>query len=78
MPDGKVAVADVGAKQLVVIDPTTGFRVVVAENLPIDAVFTHAPAPVYLPTGVVADETGAIYLSCDANNSVLKFTPQAP
>jgi len=75
LPGGKIAVAEVGMRQLIVIDPATGSRVVVGDKLPIGRMFTRAPGPVYLPTGVAADETGAIYIACDADNSVLKFTP---
>jgi sugar lactone lactonase YvrE len=75
LPSGKIAVAEVGRKRLIVIDPVTGSRVVVGDKLPIGQMFTRSPAPVYLPTGVAADETGAIYIACDADNSVLKFTP---
>ncbi|MDX2143488.1 MAG: hypothetical protein SFV19_09040, partial [Rhodospirillaceae bacterium] len=67
--------AEVGKKRLLVIDPATGSRVVVGDKLPLGRMFTRAPAPVYLPTGVATDETGAIYIACDADNSVLKFTP---
>jgi hypothetical protein len=31
---------------------------------------------VYVPTGVASDAAGAIYVTCDLDNSVLKFTPR--
>ncbi len=78
LPGGKIAVAEVGARRLSVVEATKASRVVVADNLAVGAVFTRAPAPVYLPTGVAADERGAIYITCDGDNTVLKFTPTSP
>jgi sugar lactone lactonase YvrE len=73
--DGRIAVAEVGARRLTLVDPATGERRTVAEDLPIGEMFTRAPTPVFLPTGVATDETGAIYLTCDVDNTLLKFTP---
>ncbi|MBL8643354.1 MAG: hypothetical protein JNK21_05425, partial [Rhodospirillaceae bacterium] len=74
LPDGRIAVAEVGAKRLTLIDGDT--HQVIAENLPVGTFITRAPAPVFLPTGVAADKSGAIYVTCDGDNSVLKFTPR--
>lgn len=75
LADGRIAVAEVGARRLLIVGPDGGPPEIVAEDLPIGAVFTRAPSPVFLPTGVAADATGAIYLSCDRDNTVLRFTP---
>jgi sugar lactone lactonase YvrE len=75
MPDGRLAVAEVGARRLLTVAPVTGDIGIVAEDLPMGAVFTRAPAPVYLPTGVAADSAGALYVVCDRDNTVLKFSP---
>jgi len=76
LPDGRIAVAEVGARRLTLIDPASGSRVVVADELAVGQMFTRSPPPVYLPTGVAADADGAIYVVCDADNSILKFTPR--
>ena len=76
MPDGRIAVAEVGAQQLTLLDTTTNTRAVIADHLYIGVYFTRAPGPVYLPTGVASDAQGTIYITCDMDNSVLKFTPQ--
>lgn len=79
LPDGRVAVAEVGSGRLLLLDPATvsgkADIAVVAENLPMGDYFTASPAPVYLPSGVAADAAGAIYVTCDRDNTVLKFTP---
>ncbi len=76
LTDGRIAVAEVGRRRLFIIAPISGDMDIVAEDLPIGAVFTRAPAPVYLPTGVAADADGNLYVSCDRDNTVLKFLPQ--
>ena len=76
LPDGQIAVAEVGTRRLSLIAPRSGARRVIAADLPVGQMFTRAPAPVYLPTGVASDAAGAIYVSCDRDNSVLKFTPR--
>lgn len=76
LPDGRVAVADVGTRRLLIVGPGSGRIEEVATDLPIGAPFTRAPAPVFLPTGVATDSTGAIYLSCDRDNTILKFSPE--
>lgn len=76
LPDGDIAVAEVGARRLSLLARRGGARRVIAEGLPVGQMFTRAPAPVYLPTGVASDVAGAIYVTCDLDNSVLKFTPR--
>jgi streptogramin lyase len=76
LPNGIIAVAEVGLQRLVLVNAKTGVITPIAENLPIGQIFTRAPAPVYLPTGVVADAAGVIYVTCDRDNTVLRFHPQ--
>ncbi|MDX2144300.1 MAG: hypothetical protein SFV19_13175 [Rhodospirillaceae bacterium] len=76
LDDGRIAVAEVGARRLTMVDPRTGAKTVIADDLPLGEMFTRAPAPVYMPTGVATDETGAIYVTCDIDNTLLKFTPK--
>ncbi|MCB2107483.1 MAG: hypothetical protein KDE14_07275 [Rhodobacteraceae bacterium] len=75
LPDGRFAVAEAGARRLSIVNPETGTIQVIADELPIGQMFTRAPEPVYLPTGVAADGDGVIYVACDRDNSVLKFSP---
>lgn len=75
LPSGAIAIAEVGQKRLTVAHLKTDKRDVIADNLNIGAYFTRAPAPVFIPTGVVADAAGAIYLTTDIDNTILKFTP---
>jgi len=65
-PDGKLVVAEVGAKRMVQIDPQNVTEI--AGNLPIGLV----AAPGGLPTGVGA--TGVIYFSSDIENAIYKIT----
>lgn len=76
MADGRLVVAEVGAKRLVIIDLDSKSLELVAENLPVGlAPMIGAPGP-YLPTGVVVDASGVIYMTSDVNKTVLKFTPR--
>lgn len=74
LPGGRIAVAEVGARRLTLLGADG--PVTLGDNLPVGAFFTRAPAPVFIPTGVAADPSGAIYMTCDIDNSVLKFTPR--
>jgi DNA-binding beta-propeller fold protein YncE len=76
LPNGMIAVAETGLKRLVLVNAKTGVITPIAQDLPIGQVFTRAPAPVFLPTGVVADADGAIYVTCDRDNTVLRFKLQ--
>jgi sugar lactone lactonase YvrE len=76
LPDGAIAVAEVGARRLSLVGARGGRPRVVAHDLPVGQVFTRAPAPVFMPTGVAAGDDGTIYLACDRDNSVLAFRPR--
>ncbi len=80
LPGGDVAVAEVGARRLTRVVFARGRRAEgrprpIAAELPVGQLFTRAPAPVYLPTGVAAGEDGTIYVVCDVDDTILKFTP---
>ncbi len=75
MRDGRLAVAEVGEKRLIAIDPASGEIEVLVDNLPIGLSFKSF-MPMFLPTGLAVDETGAIYLASDLDYSVLKITEQ--
>ena len=49
---------------------------IVAEDLPVGLPpMIGAPGP-YLPTGVVVDSSGVIYMTSDVKRTILKFTPR--
>jgi sugar lactone lactonase YvrE len=73
-PDGKLVVAEVGAKRLVSIDPQSGAVTEIAGNLPIGMPAAPGGLPSNIPTGVGVGETGTIYFSSDVENAIYKVT----
>jgi len=71
-PDGKLIVAEVGAKRLVEIDPQTGKLTEIAGNLPIGLVGAPGGLPTNIPTGVGVGASGVIYFSSDVENAIYK------
>ena len=71
-PDGKLIVAEVGAKRIVEIDPQTGKLTEIAGNLPIGLAASPGGLPTNIPTGVGVGATGAIYFSSDIENAIYK------
>jgi sugar lactone lactonase YvrE len=71
--DGKLIVAEVGAKRLVAVDPQSGSISEIAANLPIGLAGASG-LPTNIPTGVGVGDTGAIYFSSDIENSIYKVT----
>jgi sugar lactone lactonase YvrE len=71
-PDGKLIVAEVGAKRLVEIDPQTGKLTEIAGNLPIGLVGAPGGLPTNIPTGVGVGASGTIYFSSDIENAIYK------
>ncbi len=72
-PDGKLVVAEVGAKRLVQIDPESGNVTEIAADLPIGLVGASG-LPTDIPTGVGVGATGTIYFSSDIENAIYKIT----
>jgi len=70
--DGRIAVVEVGKRQLIAIDPVSGAIDILATELPVGQPAARLPAPVYAPSGVVQGADGSIYLTGDWDNSVLK------
>jgi streptogramin lyase len=64
--DGKLIVAEVGAKRLCQIDPEAGNVTEIAANLPIGLVGGR--------TGVGAGAAGTIYFSSNVENAIYKIT----
>src|SRR3954468_5920331 len=71
-PDGTIVVAEVGAKRIVAIDPTTGSITEIAGNLPIGLPGVPGGLPTNIPTGVGVGATGTIYFSSDIENAIYK------
>ena len=71
-PDGKLIVAEVGAKRIVSIDPTSGAVSEIAANLPIGLPAAPGGLPSNIPTGVGVGATGVIYFSSDIENAIYR------
>jgi sugar lactone lactonase YvrE len=74
-PDGRLIVAEVGAKRVVAIDPATGTATPLAEGLAIGLPAPAGQAPAFLTTGVAVDGKGTVYVSSDLTNAILKIGP---
>jgi DNA-binding beta-propeller fold protein YncE len=71
-PDGKLIVAEVGAKRIVEIDPQSGKVSEIAGNLPIGLAGAPGGLPTNIPTGVGVGASGTIYFSSDIENAIYK------
>lgn len=70
--DGKLIVAEVGAKRLIEIAPESGKITEIAANLPIGLPGTPGGLPTNIPTGVGVGASGTIYFSSDIENAIYK------
>lgn len=75
-PWGTFIVAESAARRLVEIDPVSGSRRTVAENLPIGLEAGPGMPPPYVPTGVAVGSDGTIYMTADRNNALYRIRPQ--
>lgn len=75
-PWGTFIVAETAARRLVEIDPVSGSRRTVAENLPIGLEPGPGLPPPYVPTGVAVGSDGTIYMTADRNNALYRIRPQ--
>lgn len=78
MKDGRIAVAEAGKRRVVAVDITSTVRAVLADDLPLGATAVLTPPAVGMPAGVVVDRAGAIYVSCDGDNSIRKIVISKP
>jgi sugar lactone lactonase YvrE len=86
--DGKLYVIDSLAKALVEIDPTSGAQSVIATNIPVGAPAGVTPkflgpigdmaGPMVNFAGVAAGADGVLYVSGDAEGSVIAVKPLSP
>jgi len=70
--DGKLIVAEVGAKRLIEIAPDSGTITEIAANLPIGLMGAPGGLPTNIPTGVAIGASGVIYFSSDIENAIYK------
>lgn len=70
--DGKLIVAEVGAKRLIEIVPEDGKVTEIAANLPIGLTGAPGGLPTHIPTGVAIGATGVVYFSSDIENAIYK------
>jgi streptogramin lyase len=75
LKNGHVVIVEVGKQRVIEIDPATGASTVLADQLPVGAVVPEAPAPVYVPSGIVAANDGSLYLSSDIDHSLIRLVP---
>jgi sugar lactone lactonase YvrE len=71
-PEGKLVVAEVGAKRLIEIDPRSGNVGEIAGDLPIGLIASPGLPPSNIPTGVGVGASGTIYFSSDIENAIYK------
>ena len=73
-PNGRPIVAEVGARRIIEIDPSTGTVTEIAGNLPIGLAGAPGGLPSNIPTGVGVGASGTIYFSSDIENAIYKIT----
>lgn len=69
--DGRIAVVEQTKGRLVAIDPTRGTRSIIATDLPTSLADFHFPADT--TTGLAVTATGALLVTCAADNSVRRI-----
>jgi len=74
-PWGSFIVAESAARRLVEIDPASGSRRTVADNLPIGLAAGPGLPPPYVVTGVAVGSDGSIYMAADRNNAIYRIRP---
>jgi len=75
LADGRLVVAEVGAKRIVALDNETTELTVIARDLPIGMPPFMGPPKTFLPTGILVDQDGIIYVTADITHTVLKISP---
>lgn len=75
LPDGRLAVAEAGDRRLLIIEPETDAKTIVADNLMI-GVPEVAGLPGWIPSGVTVSPKGDIYLSSDMETAIYRFRKQ--
>jgi streptogramin lyase len=73
-PDGRLIVAEVGARRIIAIDALNGTVTEIVGNLPIGLMAAPGGLPTNIPTGVGVGTSGTIYFSSDIENAIYKVT----
>jgi sugar lactone lactonase YvrE len=77
LPDGRLAVAEVGKRRLLAVDRETGAIEVMVDNLPVGLPSPLGAGDPYTVTDVATAPGGAIFVSADVDRTVLRLTPRA-
>lgn len=75
LPDGRIAVAEVGTRRVLTIDPVSGVTQLLADGLALGGSISRAPDPIAMPTGLAVDASGAVWVVTDGDNGLVKLTP---
>ena len=75
-PWGSVVVAEAAARRIVEIDPATGAKRTIAENLEIGLPAGPGMPPPYCVTGVAVGPDGTVYFTANRNNALYRIRPQ--
>jgi len=75
-PWGSLVVAEAAARRLVEIDPATGAKRTIAENLEIGLPAGPGMPPPYCATGVAVGPDGTVYFTANRNNALYRIRPQ--
>jgi sugar lactone lactonase YvrE len=76
--DGRVYFAEVGAGRVAAFNPADGSVVTIADGLKLGLPAAEGTLPAYTTTGVaVSHRDGAIYVSSDITNSILRITAKS-
>ncbi len=76
LPSGALAVAEVGARRVLSIDPSNGERTVMADNLPIGLESPGGTGDPYAISDLATAGDGTLYLSADRERTVLRISPR--
>lgn len=74
--DGKFVIAEGAAKRLLLVDPASGDKMVIASDLPIGLPPGPALPPTGIPTGVAVAADGNILFGSDIDNGLYRLRPK--
>ena len=72
-PDGRIAVAEAGAKRVLAVDPDNGRSTVLASRLPLGLELPEALPPVGMPTGVAVVDDDTLYFVSDLETAIYRL-----
>ncbi len=72
-PEGHLIVAEVGEKRIVAINPETGEKEIIANDLPIGFEGPDGAPALFIPTGVAIAANGDIYFSSDVDARIYRL-----